>query len=432
VIGGNNHPSGGFAEDIDMNILIINVGSSSVKFTCMDREGFSVLASGVMERIGLPGTTFHYRRCGSDKMVQELDVRNVDQAVKLIMSRLCDTVAGVMKSPEEITAVGHRVVHGGEKISAPVLIDGEVKRVIEECVEIAPLHNPPNLEGIRACEVVFPGIPQVGVFDTAFHATMPSRAYLYAIPLEIYLKDRVRRYGFHGTSHKYVSREAAGFFNRDIKDLKIITCHLGNGSSIAAVDGGRCIDTSMGFTPLEGLMMGTRSGDVDPAILFYLMDRKGMTAAEVSEMLNKKSGMLGLADIGSGDLRDVEQRVLEGHAQARIAFDTFCYRIRKYIGAYMAAMGGVDAVVFTAGIGENSDKVRAAVCGGMEGLGIVLDEQKNVELNRTRGEISHPESRVRVLIIPTNEELQIARETMEVLNAHARQKKVPEQTRSVV
>ena len=400
-----------------MNILVINAGSSSVKFTCLKSQNFTVLASGLVERIGLNGTLFNYKREGLEKVTEEVDVKDANQAVILITSYLCDAKLGVMKSLDEIVAIGHRVVHGGEKITAPALIDAQVKSVIKECFEIAPLHNPPNLEGIKACEKVFPGIPQVGVFDTAFHSTMPPRAYLYALPLDLYRNDHVRRYGFHGTSHKYVSWEAARYLNRGIGSLKIITCHLGNGSSIAAVKEGRCIDTSMGFTPLEGLIMGTRCGDIDPAIIFYLMERKKMAATEVNEMLNKQSGMLGLAAIGSSDLRDVEQKIKEGHAQARAAFEAFCYRIRKYIGAYIAVMGGVDVIVFTAGIGENSEMVRAAVCSGMEGLGIVLDAQKNASLNHSRGEISKPESRVKILIIPTNEELQIARETMEVLNS---------------
>ena len=403
-----------------MNILVINAGSSSVKFTCMNIEDFTVLASGSVERIGLIETLFNYKRHGSERITEEVAVKNTHQAVTLITSSLCDAKLGVMKSLDEIVAIGHRVVHGGEKITAPALIDSQVKSVIKECFEIAPLHNPPNLEGINACEEVFPGIPQVGVFDTAFHSTMPPSAYLYGLPLELYQNDRVRRYGFHGTSHQYVSCEAARYLNQGMGSLKIITCHLGNGSSIAAVKEGRCIDTSMGFTPLEGLIMGTRCGDLDPAIIFHLMEHKQMTVAEVHEMLNRKSGMLGLAGIGSSDLRDVEQKMMEGHAQAKAAFDAFCYRIRKYIGAYIAAMGGVDVIVFTAGIGENSDRVRAAVCRGMEGLGIVLDTQRNASLNRSMGEISKPESRVKILIIPTNEELQIARETMEVLNSRGK------------
>jgi acetate kinase len=400
-----------------MNILVINAGSSSVKFTCMNSDDFTVLASGLVERIGQIGTRFHYKRQGSEKITVEVAVQNTYDAVTFITPYLCDAKVGVMKSLDEIVAIGHRVVHGGEKITAAALIDSRVKSVIEEYFKIAPLHNPPNLEGIKACEEVFPGIPQVGVFDTAFHATMPPRAYLYALPFELYQNNHVRRYGFHGTSHKYVSCEAARYLNQDMGNLKIINCHLGNGSSIAAVNEGRCIDTSMGFTPLEGLIMGTRCGDLDPAIIFYLMDHKQMTAAEVNEMLNKKSGMLGLADIGSSDLRDVEQKIKEGHAQAKVAFEAFCYRIRKYIGAYIAAMGGVDVIVFTAGIGENSEMVRAAACSGMERLGIVLDTLKNASLNHSKGEISKPESRVKILIIPTNEELEIAQETMEVLSS---------------
>lgn len=402
-----------------MNLLVINAGSSSVKFTCMNSRDLSVLVSGLVERIGLKRTLFRSHRPQTETITKEVSVRNTQEAVALITSHLCDGRWGVMQSRDEVVAIGHRVVHGGEHISAPVLIDSRVKNVIRECFGIAPLHNPPNLEGIEACEEVFPGVPQVGVFDTAFHATMPPPAFLYGLPLELYQKDRLRRYGFHGTSHKYVSHEAARYLERDIGSLKIVTCHLGNGSSIAAVDQGRCVDTSMGFTPLEGLIMGTRCGDLDPAIVFYLMERKGMTVSELSDMLNKKSGLLGLAGIGSSDLRDVEQKMLEGHGQAQAAFDAFCYRIRKYIGAYMAVMGGVDAIVFTAGIGENSARVRAKVCENWEGLGIVLDPEKNASSNRSTVDISKPESRVRILVIPTNEELQIARETLEVLRARA-------------
>jgi acetate kinase len=419
-IGANKSDAGGAFERMTMNILVINAGSSSVKFTCLNSEDFTVLASGLVERIGLKGTLFNYRLQGFEKITEEVTVENTDQAVILITSYLCDAKWGVMNSLDEIVAIGHRVVHGGEKISAPALIDSRVKTIIKECFEMAPLHNPPNLEGIKACEKVFPGIPQVGVFDTAFHSTLPPRAYLYALPIELYQNDHLRRYGFHGTSHKYVSTEAARYLNQSLDGLKIITCHLGNGCSMAAVKEGRCIDTSMGFTPLEGLIMGTRCGDLDPAIIFYLMERKQRTAVEVNEMLNKKSGIFGLASIGSSDLRDIEQKIREGHAQAKTAFEAFCYRIQKYIGAYIAAMGEVDAVVFTAGIGENSEMVRATVCKGLEGLGIVLDAQKNASLNRSRGEISKPESRVKILIIPTNEELQIARETMEVLNSRAK------------
>ncbi|HSR13630.1 MAG TPA: acetate kinase [Thermodesulfobacteriota bacterium] len=399
-----------------MKILVINAGSSSVKFTCMKKEDFTVLASGVVERIGLPGTRFHYKRQGAED-TQEARVENAYDAVALIASSLCDVQSGVMRSAGDIVAIGHRVVHGGERITAPTLIDDRTKEIIRECSELAPLHNPPNLEGIEACEKIFPGVPQVGVFDTAFHSTIPARAFLYAIPIGFYRNDGVRRYGFHGTSHKYVSSDAARLLNREIEALNIITCHLGNGCSMAAVQGGRCVDTSMGLTPLEGLIMGTRCGDLDPAIIFYLLERTAMAPAEMNEMLNKKSGMLGLAGIGSSDMRDIEQKIRGGHGDAKTAFDAFCYRIQKYIGAYIAAMGGVDALVFTAGIGENSEMVRAGVCTGLEGLGIVLDPGKNASMNRTRAEIHDPKSQVKILIVPTNEELQIARETVEVLES---------------
>ena len=398
-----------------MNILVFNVGSSSVKFGCVKSSDFSVLASGAVERIGCSGTLLQYTRKGLEKHTKNVSVKDISQAVRIITSHLCDTRIGVMTSLDDIAAIGHRVVHGGEKINAPVIISQKVKDIIEECFELAPLHNPPNLDGIRVCEDVFPGIPQVGVFDTAFHTTLSPKAYLYPLPLNLYQNHHVRRYGFHGTSHKYVSGEAALCLNRDMKDLRLITCHIGNGCSIAAIKDGRCIDTSMGFTPLEGLMMGTRCGDIDPAIIFYLMDRKKMSAAQVNKMLNKESGLRGLAAIGSGDLRDVEKEIDQGHASAKTAFDTFCYRIQKYIGAYMAAMGGVDAIVFTAGIGENSAGVRSTVCKGMEELGIVIDSQKNISLNHSKGIISTPKSRIKALIIPTNEEVQIARETIEVL-----------------
>lgn len=401
-----------------MNIVVINSGSSSVKFTCMSSEDFSVIASGLVERVGLNNTLFHYKRHDSEKITRGVTVKDTSQAVTLISASLCDAKVGVMKSPDDIIAIGHRVVHGGEKITAPAIIDGQVKSVIKRCSKMAPLHNPPNLEGIEACERVFPGVPQVAVFDTAFHSTMPAKAYLYAIPIEIYRKDHIRRYGFHGTSHKYVSYEAARYLNMDIKTVKIISCHLGNGCSIAAINKGRCIDTSMGFTPLEGLMMGTRCGDLDPTIILYLLEQKQMTIEEVNEMLNKKSGMLGLADIGSSDLRDVEQKILEGNISAEVALEVFCYRIKKYIGAYIAAMGGVNIIIFTAGIGENSNQVRASVCHDMEEMGIILDAEKNISLNNSKGDISKPESKVKILIIPTSEELEIARETMDVLNMH--------------
>jgi acetate kinase len=384
----------------------------------MESDDNSSLAKGLVERIGLKGTSFVYKRADGMELKREIDIKTTRQAVDLITSSLVDETSGVIGHLSEIKAVGHRIVHGGEKITTPVLIDEDVKAVIDECAELAPLHNPPNLEGIMACEDVLPGVPQVGVFDTAFHTTMPSRAYLYGIPLQLYQAYRVRRYGFHGTSHKYVHQKAIRYFDRDIRELKIITCHLGNGCSISAVEGVRCIDTSMGFTPLEGLMMGTRCGDIDAAVIFFLMDRKNMSAGQVSEMLNRKSGLLGLAGIGSSDLRDIEAKVKEGHREASSCFDAFCYRIRKYIGSYIAAMEGVDGIVFTGGIGENSDMVRARVCGGLEKLGIVLDVERNRAFRQMEGEIHKPESAVKILVIPTNEEAEIARETLKVISGH--------------
>ncbi len=399
-----------------MIVLVINAGSSSVKFTCMESENLSVLAGGMVERIGLPGTLFTYKRfCGACSRFP-VEVNNAHEAFHLITSMLMDEKVGVIKSLDEIKAVGHRVVHGGETITASVVIDEEVRSVIEQCSELAPLHNPPNMEGIRACEKVLPGIPQVGVFDTAFHAKMPPRAYLYALPYRLYHEAGIRRYGFHGTSHRYVARQAALYFDKPAGDLKLVTCHLGNGCSISAVVGDRSIDTSMGFTPLEGLIMGTRSGDIDPAVIFYLMDRKKMTASEVSEMLNKQSGLLGLAGIGSSDMRDIEEKAGQGHIRAKACMEAFCYRIRKYIGAYMAAMGGLDGIIFTGGIGENSKTVRFDICREMEGLGIALDPEMNEALNRLEGEIQKPGSPVKILIIHTDEELEIARETLSVLN----------------
>ncbi len=400
-----------------MKVLVINAGSSSVKFTCFDMQDKSVLASGLVERIGFPGTKLVYRKTGQDKFTREVDVTDARQAVRVITQYLTDAERGVVASLEEIAAIGHRVLHGREKIHDTVLVDDEVKQVILDCVPLGPLHNPHNLKGIEACEDVFPGVPQVAVFDTAFHATMPQYAHMYALPYDYYEKDHIRKYGFHGTSHRFVSKETARFLGRDIKELKTIVCHLGNGCSISAVDGGICVDTSMGLTPLEGLIMGTRSGDLDPAVVWYLMEHKKLDYHEINDLLNKKSGLLGLAGIGSGDLRDIEDAAAEGNKQAEIALKAFTYRIRKYIGSYVAAMGGVDALVFTAGVGENSDVVRAMVCEGLEGLnGIKLDPEKNLALNRKKGEIQAVDSRVKIVIIPTNEELEIAEQTVEVLD----------------
>lgn len=404
-----------------MYILVINTGSSSVKFTLFDMTAPAALASGIVERIGLTGTELHYRNGRGHSHREEVVVGDTTQAVGIITAHLTHREYGVIQSLREIAAVGHRVVHGGEEVNQPVVVDGEVKRIIEACFELAPLHNPFNLKGIEACEASLPGVPQVAVFDTAFHATIPEHAYLYGLPYRMVKEHRIRRYGFHGTSHKYVSEAAAGFLGVAPAKVKTITCHLGNGCSITAVDGGRSVDTSMGFTPLEGAIMGTRCGDIDPAIILYLMEHKHMGPEEVNDLLNKKSGLLGLADVGSSDLRDIMAARAKGNRQADTAVRTFCYRIKKYIGAYAAAMGGLDVIVFTAGIGENSPPVRELVCQGLEdrtrGLGVVVDHAKNAAGNGKLCAIHGDESRVKVLVVPTNEEKEIANQTVGVLRA---------------
>lgn len=399
-----------------MIILVINSGSSSVKFTCFDMDAGTRLAGGLVERIGLEGTTLHYSNNRDQEISRQVEVADTEQAVGLAASILQDVELGVVKKLEDIKAVGHRIVHGGEKIADTVLIDDRVKSIIEECIELAPLHNPPNLEGVDACERIFPGVPHVGVFDTAFHAAMPPQAYLYGLPYSLYKEDKIRRYGFHGTSHKYVSAEAARFLGAPIENLKIVTCHLGNGCSISAVDSGKCVDTSMGLTPLEGLIMGTRCGDLDPAIVYYLMEHKKLDFAGINDLLNKKSGLLGLAGIGSSDLRDILKARDEGNEQADMAFKAFIYRVKKYIGSYSAVMGGMDAIVFTAGIGENSPLVRQMVCEGMEGIGVTIDKDKNEKARKEDAVISRDDGRVKVLVVPTDEEREIARQTMGVLD----------------
>ena len=400
-----------------MKILVVNTGSSSLKFTCFDlaADADRVLAGGVVERIGQKATCLRYvdnNQKHSER--QEATVINHAGAVKIMVERLTDPRNGAISSFQEIEAVGHRVVHAGEKLREPVIIDERIKCIIEECFPLAPLHTA-NLEGVRACEKYFPRVPQVAVFDTAFHATMPPKAFLYGLPYELYQKHKIRRYGFHGTSHKFVSQRAAELLGRPLEELKIITCHLGNGSSIAAVRHGKSVDTSMGMTPLEGLIMGTRCGDLDPAIIFYLMKQLQLSAQEVDRLLNKESGLLGLAGIGSSDLRDIEQQAANGHERAALALEAFCYRTKKYVGAYAAAMGGLDVLAFTAGIGNNSSLVRAKVCQGLEFLGVMIDSDRNEALNRREGEIQGPQSRVTIMIVPTNEELEIARQTRRVL-----------------
>lgn len=403
-----------------MKILVINAGSSSVKFTAFNIGEYQVLANGIVERIGLTGTRLKYHRSGGEAPVEkEVQVEDTRTAVGLITEHLTDGGIGVIKSVDEIGAVGHRVVHGGEKMTQPVIIDEEAKEVIKECFELAPLHNPHNLRGILACEEHFPEVPQVAVFDTAFHATIPEHAYLYGIPYKFYRDNKIRRYGFHGVSHKYVSTEAAKMLEKHLSETKIITCHLGNGCSITAVDGGKSVDTSMGFTPLEGLIMGTRCGDIDPAIVFYLMEYGHLNPDQVNRMLNTQSGLLGLAEIESSDLRDILQAMENGNKQAKSAVLAFVYRIKKYIGAYAAALGSVDAVVFTGGIGENSPLVRQLALGGLDSgelFCVAVDPIKNANTNGKACEIQSEDSRIRVLLVPTNEELEIARQTWQVLH----------------
>ncbi|KXZ39619.1 acetate kinase [Alkalithermobacter thermoalcaliphilus JW-YL-7 = DSM 7308] len=392
-----------------MNVLVINCGSSSLKYQLINMENEQVMAKGLAERIGIDGSRLKHEIEGRDKVVIEKEMKNHKDALKMVLDALVNEDYGAIKDMSEISAVGHRVVHGGEKFSGSVVITDEVKKALEECIDLAPLHNPPNLMGINACQEILPNVPMVGVFDTAFHQTMPKSSYLYALPYELYEKYGIRRYGFHGTSHKYVSQRAAEILGENIENLKIITCHLGNGASVAAVDGGKSVDTTMGFTPLEGLIMGTRCGDIDPAILPFLMEKENLNASDLSNLMNKKSGILGLTGISS-DFRDIEDAAAAGDEKAILGLETYCKKIKKYIGAYMAEMGGVDAIVFTAGIGENSDVVRKEVCKGLERLGIEIDEEKN----KVRGQeriISTENSKVKVLIVPTNEELMIARDT---------------------
>ena len=392
-----------------MNILVINAGSSSLKYQLLNPDTQQVLAKGLCERIGIDGK-FTYKPEGKTA-VKEADVAmpTHNEAIKAVLDALVDKDNGVIGSMKEIDAVGHRVVHGGEKFAKSVLITDEVMAAIEECNPLAPLHNPANIIGIKACQALMPDTPMVAVFDTAFHQTMPAAAYMYALPYEYYEKDKVRRYGFHGTSHKYVTQRAAEMLGKPIESLKLISCHLGNGSSIAAVDGGKSVDTSMGFTPLAGLPMGTRCGDIDAGILQYLMNKYGMDIDKMLNVLNKKSGVEGLSCVSS-DFRDLENAAAEGNEKAELAQKKFAYEVRKYVGAYAAAMGGVDAVIFTAGVGENDKVIRAMACQGLEFMGLKLDETAN-DVRGKETVISAADSKVKVLLIPTNEELMIAIDT---------------------
>jgi len=376
-------------------------------------ENEEVEAKGLVERIGIEGSVLKHQPKNGDKVVIEADMPTHKEALKNVIDALMHEKYGVIKDMKEINAVGHRVVHAGEKFACSVVITEEVINALKECIDLAPLHNPPNIIGIEACQQLMPGVPMVGVFDTAFHQTMPKEAYIYALPYELYEKYGVRRYGFHGTSHKYVSQRAAAMLGKNIEDLKIVTCHLGNGASVAAVKHGKSIDTSMGFTPLEGLAMGTRCGDLDPAIVKFVAEKEGLDLNGVDKLLNKQSGVLGVSGVSS-DFRDIEEAAEKGNERAELALKIFAYRVRKYIGAYAAAMGGIDAIVFTAGLGENSDVMRASICEGLEFLGVEVDPAKN-NVRGKEVDISKDGSKVRVLLIPTNEELMIARDTKELV-----------------
>ncbi len=394
-----------------MNVLVINCGSSSLKYQLIDADKEEVLAKGLCERIGIDGGMHTYQPKGSDKIKTNVDMPGHTEAVRIVLEALTDEKSGVIKSLSEIGAVGHRIVHGGERFSKSVVIDDEVIKAIEECNDLAPLHNPANLIGVNSCRELMPNVPMVAVFDTAFHQTMPKKAYLYGIPYEYYKKYKVRRYGFHGTSHEYVSKRTAEFLGKDINDMKIIVCHLGNGASISAVKNGKCVDTSMGLTPLEGLIMGTRSGDIDPAILEFTSGKEDLSFKEMLNILNKKSGVLGLSDGVSSDFRDLGEAADSGNEQAKVALETYAYHVAKYIGAYVAAMNGVDAIVFTAGVGENNISARSMIAGYLTYLGTEIDEEKN----KVRGEeiiISKDGSKVPLLVIPTDEEMSIARQTI--------------------
>ena len=398
-----------------MNILVINCGSSSLKFQLIDMTTEAVQAKGLCERIGIDGSRIVYTPAGGEKMTIESPMPTHTEAIKLVLDCLTNAEYGVIKSLKEINAVGHRVVHGGEKFASSTIITDEVIKVIEECNELAPLHNPANLIGINVCRELMPGVPMVGVFDTAFHQTMPKKAYLYGLPIKAYTDYKIRRYGFHGTSHSFVSKRVAEFLGKPVEDLKTIVCHLGNGASICAVDGGKSVDTSMGFTPLAGLVMGTRSGDIDPAILEYYANKEGLTLSEVTTVLNKKSGMEGLTG-GKSDFRDLEEGYEAGDQACIDAIEVFCYNVARFVGAYAASLNGVDVIAFTAGIGENSGFVRGKICEYLGYLGITID----AEQNRKRGEdiiISTPDSKVTVCVIPTNEELMIARDTKALVEA---------------
>ena len=394
-----------------MNVLVINCGSSSLKFQLINAETEKVLAKGLCERIGIDGR-LTYQPAGGEKEKSDLAMPTHTEAIQFVIDALTNEKTGVVKSLDEIGAVGHRLVHGGEKFASSVVITDEVKKAVEECNDLAPLHNPANLIGVAACEKLMPGTPMVAVFDTAFHQTMPEKAYMYGLPYEYYEKYKVRRYGFHGTSHSFVSKRAAEVMGKSYDEVKTIVCHLGNGSSVSAVLNGKCVDTSMGLTALEGLVMGTRSGDIDPAIMEFIAKKENLDIEGVMEVLNKKSGVFGISGGLSSDFRDLTDAMNAGDKKAKIAMDVFSYRVAKYIGSYAAAMNGVDDIVFTAGIGENDDYVREEVCKYLGYLGVDFDSEVNKGLRGKEAELTKEGSKVKVFVIPTNEELAIARETL--------------------
>lgn len=397
-----------------MKILVLNCGSSSIKYALYDMDSKTVMTSGGAERVGLDGAFVKVKLANGDKKTIMHDIREHTEGVKFIFSLLTDPEIGVIKDLKEIDAVGHRMVHGGEKFNKSVLLTDEVLKAFEACTDLAPLHNPANLKGVRAVQELMPGLPQVGVFDTAFHQTMPKEAYMYAVPYELYEKYGVRRYGFHGTSHRYVSQRVCEYLGVEAEGKKIITCHIGNGGSIAAVKDGKCVDTSMGLTPLEGLMMGTRSGDIDGGAVTFIEKKLGLDADGMSNLLNKKSGLLGVSGISS-DMREIFSANEAGNERAKLAFEMYCYRIRKYVGSYAAAMNGCDIIVFTAGVGENQADMRQSVCQGLSFMGVEIDVEKNKGIHGEEAVISTPASKIQVVVVPTDEELMIASDTMALL-----------------
>lgn len=398
-----------------MDILVINCGSSSLKYQLINANTEEVLASGICDRIGISGGSFSYKAKNKDKITQEVELKDHEVAIGIVLNTLIDKDIGILSSLSEIKAIGHRIVHGGEHFTKSALINEEVIRHIEECADLAPLHNPAHLLGIKACKHLMPQTPMVAVFDTAFHQTMPPRAFIYGLPYEYYEKYKIRRYGFHGTSHSYVSKRTAEFLGIRLENSKIITCHLGNGSSICAIENGKSVDTSMGLTPLEGLVMGTRSGDLDPAIIDYIAQKENKSTQEVLNILNKKSGVLGISGLSS-DFRDLLAADEKGDLKARFAREVFAYRVAKYIGSYTAALSGVDAIAFCAGVGENAKFIRGKIVSHLQFLGITLDEEANLQTVGKEGIISTKDSKVKVCVIPTNEELMIARDTLEIVS----------------